>query len=73
LDLDQRSKSVQKLLKESGCSYVVQNDRNERTSENSQANFTIYNKNRKIDECVTPDELSERLESLLIKDSRRKK
>jgi phosphopantothenoylcysteine decarboxylase/phosphopantothenate--cysteine ligase len=73
LDLDQRSKSVQKLLKESGCSYVVQNDRNERTSENSQANFTIYNKNKKIDECVTPAELSERLESLLVKNTRRKK
>jgi phosphopantothenoylcysteine decarboxylase / phosphopantothenate---cysteine ligase len=73
LDLDQRSKSVQKLIKESGCSYVVQNDRNERTSENNQANFTIYNKHRKIDECVTPAELSEKLESLLIKDTRRKK
>jgi len=73
LDLEQRTKAVRKLIKESACSYVVQNDRNERTSENSQANFTIYNKNRKIDEYVTPDELSERLESLLIKNTRRKK
>jgi len=73
LNLDQRTKSVQKLIKESGCNFVVQNDRNERTSDNNQANFTIYNKIRKIDECFSPDELSERLESLLIKDSRRKK
>jgi phosphopantothenoylcysteine decarboxylase/phosphopantothenate--cysteine ligase len=73
IDLDQRFKAVHKLIKESHCNYVVQNDKNERTSENIQANFTIYNKIRKIDECYSPDELSEQLETLLLKDIRRKK
>jgi phosphopantothenoylcysteine decarboxylase/phosphopantothenate--cysteine ligase len=73
LDKEQRSKAVHKLIKESGCSYVVQNDRNERTFDNYQTNFSIYNKTRKIDECSTPEELAELLEPLLIKDTRRKK
>jgi phosphopantothenoylcysteine decarboxylase/phosphopantothenate--cysteine ligase len=73
LDKEQRSKAVHKLIKESGCSYVVQNDKNERTFDNYQTNFTIYSKTRKIDECSTPSELAELLEPLLIKDTRRKK
>jgi phosphopantothenoylcysteine decarboxylase/phosphopantothenate--cysteine ligase len=73
LDKEQRSKAVHKLIKESGCSYVVQNDKNERTFDNYQTNFSIYNKTRKIDECSTPEELAELLEPLLIKDTRRKK
>ncbi|MGD8779272.1 MAG: bifunctional phosphopantothenoylcysteine decarboxylase/phosphopantothenate--cysteine ligase CoaBC [Ignavibacteria bacterium] len=66
-DKDSQIEQINKLFEKSNSDYVVHNDYSGRIKQNSQNNFTIYNKEGKITNVETAKDLAEELETLLIK------
>ncbi len=67
-DSGERNRAVKKLMNSSHSDYVVLNDQSNRTLENIQNNFTIFNKDMQSVSVVTAEELSGNLEQFLLKD-----
>lgn len=56
--------AVRNLFSNSNCDFVVLNDQSDRTLENVQHNFQIFDRTMKIYSCSTAFELAEKLEFL---------
>ncbi len=66
-DSEERNTAVKKLMNSSNSDYVVLNDQSNRTSDDVQNNFTIFDKDMESFAAVTAEELSENLEQFLLK------
>ncbi len=58
-------KDVENLFEHARCDYVVLNDLANRTDDQTQSNFTIYDREMKTISCSTVIDLAQTLESLL--------
>ncbi|MHB9040500.1 MAG: bifunctional phosphopantothenoylcysteine decarboxylase/phosphopantothenate--cysteine ligase CoaBC [Melioribacteraceae bacterium] len=65
-DGEERNRAVKKLMNSSNSDYVVSNDQSNRTSDDVQNNFTIFDKDMKSFPAVNAEELSRNLEHLLL-------